>query len=129
CSKFNSHACFSLVLRRIGLVFFTHRGLMVTIFLMFKAMHELVAYSTKFLFRRTILILLIAFIMGLVTYTVSKGLALFINYERRFQSLIALFIIAGVGVIVFGYLALKTRLAEKIIGSQAKSLRIKLHIK
>lgn len=111
------------------MLYSTTLGLMVTIFLMFKAMHELVAYSTKFLVRRTILILLIAFIMGLVTYTVSKGLALFINYERRFQSLIALFIIAGVGVIVFGYLALKTRLAEKIIGSQAKSLRIKLHIK
>lgn len=127
--KLISQPVFLYVLGEIGMLYSTTLGLMITIFLMFKAMHELVAYSTKFLFRRTILILLIAFIMGLVTYTVSKGLALFINYERRFQSLIALFIIAGVGVIVFGYLALKTRLAEKIIGSQAKSLRIKLHIK
>lgn len=127
--KLISQPVFLYVLGEIGMLYSTTLGLMITIFLMFKAMHELVAYSTKFLVRRTILILLIAFIMGLVTYTVSKGLALFINYERRFQSLIALFIIAGVGVIVFGYLALKTRLAEKIIGSQAKSLRIKLHIK
>ena len=127
--KLISQPVFLYVLGKIGMLYSTTLGLMITIFLMFKAMHELVAYSTKFLVRRTILILLIAFIMELVTYTVSKGLALFINYERRFQSLIALFIIAGVGVIVFGYLALKTRLAEKIIGSQAKSLRIKLHIK
>ena len=117
------------MLGEIGMLYSTTLGLIVTIFLMFKAMNDFIGFSTKFLVRRTILILLIAFIMGLVTFVVSNGLSLFLDYERRAQSLIALFMIAGVGVGTYGYLALKTRLAEKIIGSRAQSLRIKLHIK
>src|SRR5699024_508327 len=113
----------------IGMLYSTTLGLIVTIFLIFKAMNDFIGFSTKFLVRRTILILLIAFIMGLVTLVVSNGLSLFLDYESRAQSIISLFMIAGVGVSTYGYLALKTRIAEKIIGSPAPSLRIKLHIK
>ena len=127
--KLVSQPVFLYLLGEIGMLYSTTLGLIVTIFLMFKAMRELIGYSIKFLVRRTLLIILLAFMMGLAAYVVSIGLSLFLNYERRLQSLIALLLIAGVGVSVFGYLTLKTRLAEKIIGSQAESLRIKLHIK
>ena len=127
--KLISQPIFLYILGEIGMLYSTTFGLIVTIFLMFKAMHELIGYSTTFIIRRTFLILLLAFIMGIATYAMSNILVVFLSYERRLQSLIALFIVAGVGVSVFGYLALKTRLAEKIIGPQAQSLRKKLHIK
>lgn len=127
--KLISQPLFLYMLGEIGILYSTMLGLIVTIFLMLKAMYELIRFSTKFLMRRILLIFILAFIMGVATFAASNLLTLFLSYERRFQSLIALLIIAGVGVGVFGYLTLKIRLAEKVIGSQAQSLRKKLHIK
>lgn len=127
--KLISQPLFLYMLGEIGILYSTMLGLIVTIFLMLKAMYELIRFSTKFLMRRILLIFILAFIMGVATFAASNLLTLFLSYERRFQSLIALLIIASVGVGVFGYLTLKIRLAEKVIGSQAQSLRKKLHIK
>lgn len=112
-----------------GMLYSTTAGLAVTIFLMFRAMYKNIGFSIAFLFRRSLLILLLALVMGLVTFATGGILDLFINYNSRFQSLLALLIIGGVGILVFGYLTLKTRLAESVIGPQAKSLRMKLKIK
>lgn len=127
--KLVSQPLFIYGIGEIGILYSTMLGLAITIFLMFKAMHDLTRFSIKFLARRTLLIFILSLIMGLATLIASNGFALFLNYERRLQSLIALLLIAIVGVAVFGLLALKTRLAEKIIGPQAKSLRLKLRIK
>lgn len=127
--KLVSQPLFIYGIGEIGILYSTMLGLAITIFLMFKAMYDLTGFSIKFLARRTLLIFILSLIMGLATLIGSNVFALFLSYERRLQSLIALLLIAIVGVSVFGLLALKTRLAEKIIGSQAKSLRLKLRIK
>src|SRR5690625_1888577 len=127
--KLISQPLFIRGIGELGILFSTMLGLMVTIFLMFKAMYDLTHYSIKFLARRTLLILILALIMGLATVLVSNILGIFIDYNSRIQALFALLIIGGAGVVVYGYLTLKTRLAEKVIGSQAQSLRQKLRIK
>ena len=127
--KLISQPLFIRGIGELGILFSTMLGLMVTIFLMFKAMYDLTHYSIKFLARRTLLILILALIMGLATVLVSNILGIFIDYNSRIQALFALLIIGGAGVVVYGYLTLKTRLAEKVIGSQALSLKQKLRIK
>src|SRR5690625_3550783 len=127
--KLISQPLFIRGIGELGILFSTMLELMVTIFLMFKAMYDLTHYSIKFLARRTLLILILALIMGLATVLVSNILGIFIDYNSRIQALFALLIIGGAGVVVYGYLTLKTRLAEKVIGSQAQSLRQKLRIK
>ena len=112
-----------------GMLYSTMAGLLVTILLMFRAMYKNVGFSITFLFRRVLLILLLAFLMGIATFAGGSLLDLFINYGSRLQSLLALIITGVVGVLVYGYLTLKTRLAESVIGPQAKNLRIKLRIK
>lgn len=112
-----------------GMLYSTMLGLAVTLYLMFKAMHDLTKYSIQFISRRTLLILVLSIGMGLATVLTANGLELFLNPESKLQSLLSILITGAVGVLVYGFLALKTRLAEKIIGSQAKSLRIKLRIK
>ncbi len=112
-----------------GILFATMAGLAVTIWLMFKAMHNLVGFSIQFIARRTLLIFILALIMGVVTFGVSQLGYLVINPESRVQSLLLLLGLGGVGVATYGYLVLKTRLAEKVIGAQAKSIRMKLRIK
>lgn len=112
-----------------GMLFSTMTGLGVTIFLMIRIMYKRVGFSGTFLFRRVLLIFLLALMMGVVAYVTGSLLDLFINYNSRIQSLIALLTIGVAGVVTFGYLTLKTRLAEKVIGPQARSLRMKLKIK
>lgn len=113
----------------IGMLLSTMAGLGVTIFLMIRVMYKRVGFSLKFLSRRILLILLLALIMGVAAYATGSLLDLFINYDSRIQALAALLTIGLVGVVTFGYLTLKTRLAENVIGPQARSLRIKLKIK
>ena len=67
--------------------------------------------------------------MGVFAFGTNALLGLFIDFSSRFQSLIAMLIIGVVGVVVYGYLTLKTRLAESVIGPQAKNVRLKLRIK
>lgn len=112
-----------------GMLVSTIAGLSVIIFFMLKIMHKRVGFSIQFLFRRTLLIFILSIIMGLAAYGTNMGLSLFINVHSRLQALIALIITGGIGAAVYGYLVLKTRLAEKIIGSKAKEFRLKLKIK
>jgi hypothetical protein len=67
--------------------------------------------------------------MGIVTFFASEVVDMFLTYESRTQSLIGLLLTVLVGVATYGYLTLKTRLAEKVLGPQAKKARIKLGIK
>ncbi len=127
--KLVAQPIFLNIMGEIGMLFATMVALSVTIFLMMRAMHKFSEYSISFLVRRTFLILLLSLAMGVFAYGTSVFLDLFINYGSRFQSLIAMLIIGAVGVLVYGYLTLKTKLAENVIGPQAKDLRIKLRIK
>lgn len=113
----------------IGMLYSTIVALSVTIFFMLRAMYKFVGYSIQFLIRRTLLIALLSIVMGIVTFATGSFLSLFISYTSRFQSLFAMLIMGAVGVLVYGYLTLKTRLAESVIGPQAKKLRMKLKIK
>lgn len=64
--------------------------------------------------------------MGVGTWLVKFGLGFFIDYNSRFDSLLALIAIATIGIVIFGSLALKTRLADRLVGAKAASVRRKL---
>lgn len=128
-TKFLMQPIFLSLMGEIGMLYSTMVALTVTILLMMRSMHKFSKYSVTFLIRRNLLILILSLVMGLVTYGTSVFLGLFIDYGSRFQSLIALLLIGVVGMLVYAYLTLKTRLAESVIGPQAKKLRRKLRIK
>ncbi|HZK23430.1 MAG TPA: polysaccharide biosynthesis protein [Atopostipes sp.] len=128
-TKLITQPIFLRVMGEIGMLYATMLALTVTIGLMMRAMYKFTKYSLSFVARRTLLILILSLIMGVMTYGTSAFLDLFINFGSRFQSLIAMLIVGVVGVVVYGYLTLKTGLAESVIGPQATSLRKKLRIK
>lgn len=128
-TKFLMQPIFLSLMGEIGMLYSTMVALTVTILLMMRSMHKFSKYSVTFLIRRNLLILILSLVMGLVTYGTSVFLGVFIDYGSRFQSLIALLLIGVVGMLVYAYLTLKTRLAESVIGPQAKKLRRKLRIK
>lgn len=113
----------------VGMLYSTILGLVITIMLMFKIMKGRVNYSVKYIWRRTLLILLLSSIMGIFTKISYSVFGLFLNYENRIQALIGMLLVAAVGLVVYGYLALKSKLAENIIGEKALNFKRKLRIK
>src|SRR5699024_925822 len=91
-------------------------GFAVTCWMMVHIMHKEIRFNGTLLFRRTLLILILSIIMGAVTFVIKWGLGFVFNYERSSHSLMAIAIIAVVGIAVYGYLALKTKLADRLIG-------------
>lgn len=111
-----------------GMLLSAIAGFMVSCGMMMKIMHTSTHYSARQLFRRSLLIFLISVVMGIGTALTKFGLDFFIDYNSRFQSLISLVIMAVVGIIIFGSLALKTRLADRLVGAKAASVRRKLRM-
>lgn len=112
-----------------GMLYSTIAGFGLTCWMMLRIMHKKTHFSARFLFRRSLLLLAISVAMGAVTVAAREILSLFLSFEERVPSLIALVILAVVGMLVYGYMTLSTRLADRLIGHRATQLRVKLRIK
>lgn len=88
-----------------------------------------VHFDVKRLLKRVGLLIGITAIMALVVYLGKFGLDIFLNYESRIQSLVAVLILAIIGGLVYMVLTLKTRIADDLLGSTAVKIRNKLHLK
>ena len=75
-------------------------------------------YRSQMVGRRVILILILNLIMAGAVYLSMSGLDLFIGMDNKFLSMLRIILIGGVGAIVYGYLGLKTGLAQKLMGSK-----------
>ncbi|TWT08485.1 polysaccharide biosynthesis protein [Planococcus sp. CPCC 101016] len=75
-------------------------------------------YHSQMVGRRVILIVILNVIMAGAVYLSMSGLDLFIGMDSKFQSMLRIILIGGVGAIVYGYLGLKTGLAQKLLGSK-----------
>ncbi|MER2063650.1 MAG: polysaccharide biosynthesis protein [Alkalibacterium sp.] len=111
-----------------GMLLSAMAGFLVSCAMMMHIMHKSTHYSATRLFRRSLLILLISLVMGAGTGLMKFGLNFFIDYSSRFQSLLALGILASVGILIYGSLALKTRLADRLVGAKAATVRQKLRM-
>ena len=125
------------VLLQIPFIYFFHAygpllstavGLTLPIVLMFNQIHTVTHFNRKAILRGTLLISILTTIMGFVTALATWGLHYIVSPETRVGSVIYLLIIGGIGVAVYGFLALVTHLLDKLIGSRAKSLRKKLRL-
>ena len=112
-----------------GMLLSAIAGFGISCWLMMRIMHEHTHYSASRLFRRSLLILILSGAMGVGTLIVKWGLGFVLNYEIKMHSLIALVIIAVVGILIYGYLVLKTRLADRLIGAKAERARAKFRMK
>lgn len=68
-------------------------------------------------------------IMFAVVLAIVFGLGLVLNKYSRFMAVLVLLLAVGGGAYVYAWLTLKTRVADKILGSRAGSLRRLLHVK
>ncbi|CAM3150159.1 polysaccharide biosynthesis protein [Filibacter tadaridae] len=94
----------------------------INIVIITKTLH----YRSKMVFRRIILIGIFNLIMFISVFITLKGLTAISVADGKIQALLYIFICAAVGGIIYGYLSLKTGLAQKLFGDRLKRITNKL---
>ncbi|WP_373757220.1 putative polysaccharide biosynthesis protein [Streptococcus ferus] len=111
------------LLQAYGPLLATAIGLLVPIVLSYKQIHKVTSFSQTIVFRSNLLIAILTLLMGLVVALVTWGLGLVLSPDGRINSMIYILLVGTVGVAFYGYLTLKTRLLDKMLGSRAAALR------
>ncbi|MDS9471790.1 polysaccharide biosynthesis protein [Sporosarcina pasteurii] len=83
-------------------------------------------YHSKLVFRRLILIGILNVVMFIAVFFTLKGLNAVNPVDGKMHALLYILICAGVGVVVYGYLSLKTGLAQKLFGERLTRITNKL---
>ena len=117
------------MLESYGPLLSTVLGMGVTCYLNLRKLHKKTNFNTKFIIKRVSLIVLMTVIMMIFAGVTKAILGIFLSVDRKGQSFVLILTVALVGVAVYLYMGLKTRLADKLLGSKMASLREKLHIK
>lgn len=86
-------------------------------------------FNVTLTLRRTLLIALLTLVMVIAAWLARQMFGLVLSSESKIQSFILSMLVAAVGGGVYVYIALKLRLAEKLLGSSMIRLRRKLRIK
>ncbi|OTP06831.1 polysaccharide biosynthesis protein [Enterococcus sp. 10A9_DIV0425] len=107
----------------------TMMGFFVSCYFILIKIHQIARFNPKFVWRRTLLIFILTMIMLLASWITKVIFGSFLNQESKFQSFLLIVLVAGVGGTIYAYLALKIRLAEKLLGTSMIRLRHRLRIK
>uniref|UniRef100_UPI00403F8B48 putative polysaccharide biosynthesis protein n=1 Tax=Candidatus Enterococcus willemsii TaxID=1857215 RepID=UPI00403F8B48 len=117
------------LLESYGPIVSTTLGLGVTCYLNLRKIRKKTHFNSKLTTRRTILIALMTAIMMIFAGVAKIIFGLMLNSDSKLQAFILIILVAGVGGFVYIYMALKIRLADKLLGSRMAHFRAKLRIK
>ena len=106
----------------------TNLGMLVIIFMALKHLKVGYNFNEDRTRRRFIGITAFSVIMFLLVLAAEKGLELFLNPASSLQSLVIVFVAVVVGCLFYGFAAIKSDLAQKILGDKIIPILEKLHI-
>ncbi|WP_428911278.1 putative polysaccharide biosynthesis protein [Niallia sp. Krafla_26] len=86
-------------------------------------------FSFKIVWRRSVLISLFTLFMFLGAGGIYKLLLLFLSPESTLQSILIIAITATVGIVIYGYLGLKSKLVNFLFGTRVEKVKEKLHLR
>jgi len=109
-----------------GAILATAIGYTVAVGINIAIISKTLHYKSKMVFRRLILIAILNIIMLFAVVFTLKGLTAFSPADGKMQSLLYIFICATVGAVIYGYLSLKTGLAQKLFGERLTKFTKKL---
>lgn len=104
-------------------------GMLVTCWLMIDSLYRNFHFKLEQTARRALALLGFSMVMFVVAFGTVELMGLFLPLERKIISAIVLAVAVGLGILVYGYLVLRTRIADVIIGARIGGLRERLHIK
>ena len=112
-----------------GALLATALGYGVTIIINIAVIHKALHYSSKLVFRRIILICILTLLMAISVFIVNKFLYSIAVPSGKLLEAIYLIISVSVGVIVYGYLSFRLKLAQKLLGGRITKIANKLGFK
>ena len=92
-------------------------------------MHQLSEFNGSLAVRRSLLVFVMSIAMVIAVGLSRLLFSLFLSPEHKLTAFVLIMLCVVVGVAVYGYLALKIRLADRLLGNKMARLRQKLHIK
>jgi O-antigen/teichoic acid export membrane protein len=98
-------------------------GFAVSNYLILAKLHEQTHFNKKKVMKRILLILILSLMMFVVTLIFRFLLGLFIPVDHKITAFILILLVMAIGVVVYGYLALSSRLADKLLGSRVDGIR------
>lgn len=104
-------------------------GLGVSALLMTHAIYRMTKFDLVMTARRILLIFILGIVMSLITWLVRNGLYNVFNPDRKFQAFMIIMICVAIGVISYGWLVLRVRLADQLLGRKARKFRRKFKIR
>ncbi|RDI44336.1 putative polysaccharide biosynthesis protein [Falsibacillus pallidus] len=111
-----------------GAVYATAIGYAASIIINLVVIKVFANYSFKLAIRRTMLITAMNAVMAVIVILSYKGITHLLNPAVKWQSLVIILICGGIGAVVYGYLGLKSKLADKLFGSRLLRIKQKLRI-
>lgn len=113
-----------------GAVLATALGYIAAISINLFVIKKYANYQYKFVFRRSLLILIFAGLMWAGTEIVYKGLLLFLSPASKIQALIIILISAAAGAGIYFYLGMKSGLINHLFGDRVDRIKkkLKLHV-
>ena len=119
---------FIYLFRAYGPLLATTIGLIVPIILMYQHIRQVTGLNQTILFKRSLLIGILTAVMALLIAIVEVVLGFVFHPSGRISSMLYLVIIGGLGIAIYGAIALRVRLLDRFIGEKAQTLRQKFHI-
>ncbi|KXU01768.1 Membrane protein involved in the export of O-antigen, teichoic acid lipoteichoic acid [Streptococcus constellatus] len=119
---------FIYLFRAYGPLLATTVGLIVPIVLMYQHIRQVTGLNQRILVKRSLLIGILTAIMSLLIAIVEVVLGVVFYPNGRISSMLYLIMIGGLGLIIYGAMALRVRLLDRFIGEKAQVLRQKFHI-
>ncbi|MGO5579561.1 putative polysaccharide biosynthesis protein [Streptococcus milleri] len=119
---------FIYLFRAYGPLLATTVGLIVPIVLMYQHIRQVTGLNQRILVKRSLLIGILTAIMSLLIAIVEVVLGVVFYPDGRISSMLYLIMIGGLGMIIYGAMALRVRLLDRFIGEKAHVLRQKFHI-
>lgn len=118
-----------LIFYSFGPLISTLLGLLVPIYLMYREIQRITRFNQRELGQKLNYTVAMTVMMGVLVSIVVCVLHLILPISTRLTSGIYLLIGGTSGILIYGYMTLKTRMIDSLIGSKAIALRNKLHIK
>ena len=117
------------VFKIFGPLIATNLGMLVIIFMAIEHLKINYNFNQDRTRRRFIGITAFSVIMFLLVLAVEKGLELFLSPASSLQSLVIVFVAVVVGCLFYSFAAIKSNLAQKILGNKIIPILEKLHIR
>ncbi|MBW3114784.1 MULTISPECIES: polysaccharide biosynthesis protein [Bacillaceae] len=111
-----------------GAVLATTIGYAVAILINLYVIKKYAKYQFRLIMRRTMFIGALNAVMAGVVLVLYGILVKFLSPETGFQSIILVAICGGVGALVYFYLSLRSKLADRLFGDKITKIRSKLRI-